>query len=78
MINLVINVAIMAIIKNIILVFTHNTAIESPNNKGLNVQKTEKPIICLNAVTTKAANVRVSNNPIKLIGTQFAIKLSIK
>ncbi|MBO4516703.1 hypothetical protein J5751_04735 [bacterium] len=75
---LVIKVAIIAITKNMILVFTHNTAIESPKSNGLNVQNTEKPIICLNAVTTKAANVRVSSNPIKLMGIQLAIKLSIK
>ena len=78
MINLVISVAIIAIIKHTILVLTHKTAIESPNNNGLNVPNTENQIICLNAVITKAANVYVSNNQIKLIGTQFAIKLSIK
>ena len=70
--------AIIAITKNMILVFTHSTAIESPNNNGLNVQNTENQIICLNAVVTKAANVNISSNQIKLIGTQFAIKLSIK
>ena len=42
-INLVIKVAIIAIIKNTILVFVPSTAIESPNNNGLKVQKTEKP-----------------------------------
>ena len=73
-----INVAIIAITKNIILVFTHNTAIESPKSKGLKVQNTENHIICLNAVTIRAAKVKVRSNPIKLIGTQFAIRLSIK
>ena len=77
-INLVIRVAITAITKNIILVLTHNTAIERPKSNGLNVQNTENHIICLNAVTIRAAKVKVNNNPIKLIGIQFAIKLSIK
>ena len=77
-INLVSRVAITAIIKNIILVLVHNTAIDNPNNNGLNVQNTENQITCLNTVITSAATVRVSNNHIKLIGTQLAIKLSIK
>ena len=70
--------AITAITKNIIVIFVQSTATDNPKNSGLNVPNTENPITCLNAVTISEASVKVSKSQIKLIGIQFAIKLSIK
>jgi hypothetical protein len=75
-INLVSTVAINAIKKNIAVVCAHNTDIDKPNNSGLKVQKTEKPITCLNIVITNVAKLKVINNPIKFIGNPFAIRVS--
>jgi hypothetical protein len=66
--NLVKNVAKKAIKNNIKLNFSHKTLMDTANNNGENIQKTENPSICLNMLISRAATDIIRKSPIKSLG----------